>query len=49
VEEFLTRFVENIVGRVHGPMKFRFLLQPLMAVLFAFRDGRKGARAGKPA
>lgn len=49
MEEFLTRFMENIVGRVHGPMKFRFLLQPLMAILFAFRDGRKDARAGKPA
>jgi hypothetical protein len=39
--------MENIVGRVHGPMNFRLLLQPLMAILFAARDGRKDAREGK--
>ena len=48
MDEFLTRFMENIVGRVHGPMNFRLLLQPLMAIIFAFRDGRKDAREGKP-
>jgi len=49
MDEILTRFFENIVGRVHGPMNFRMLLQPLMAIIFAFRDGRKDAREGKPA
>jgi len=49
MEEFLTRFMENIVGRVHGPMNFRMVLQPLMAVLFAWRDGRQDARDGKAA
>ena len=49
MEEFLTRFTENIVGRVHGPMNFRMVLQPLMAVLFAWRDGRQDARDGKAA
>jgi hypothetical protein len=48
MDEILTRFMENLVGRVSGPMKFRMLLQPLMAISFAFRDGRKDAREGKP-
>jgi hypothetical protein len=48
MDEFLTRFMGDIVGRVHGPLSFRFILQPLMAVIFAFRDGRKDAREGKP-
>ena len=47
MEEFLTRFMENIVGRVHGPMSLRFLLQPTMAIIFAIRDGRRDARQGK--
>jgi hypothetical protein len=47
MEELLTRIFENLVGRVHGPMNLRFLLQPLMAILFAVRDGRKDAREGQ--
>ncbi len=42
------RFVENLVDRVTGPMKFRLLLQPLMAVIFAVMSGLKDAKAGKP-
>ena len=30
-------------------MTFRLILQPAMAALFAFRDGLKDARAGRPA
>jgi hypothetical protein len=48
MNEFLTRFIDDIVGRVHGPLSFRIILQPLLAVLFAVRDGRKDAREGKP-
>jgi len=47
LEELLTRITENLVGRVHGPLTFRFLLQPTMAIIYAFRDGRKDAREGK--
>jgi len=43
----VTRMMENLVGRVHGPMSFRLILQPLMACIFAIRDGRKDAREGK--
>ena len=41
------RALENLVGRVHGPMSFRLVLQPLMAVIFAVRDGRKDAWEGR--
>ena len=43
----VTRGMENLVGRVHGPMGFRLVIQPLMAAFFAFRDGRKDAREGR--
>jgi len=48
MDDILTRFTENLVGRLHGPMNFRLILQPLMATLFAFRDGMKDGRAGAP-
>jgi hypothetical protein len=47
MEDFFTRIVEDLVGRVSGPMKFRLVLQPLMAVIFAVLDGRKDAREGR--
>jgi len=46
-QDIATRFVENLIGRVHGPMDFRLVLQPLMAVFFAIRDGIKDAREGR--
>lgn len=48
MEEMWVRFVENLADRVSGPMKFRLLLQPLMAVIFAVVSGLKDAKAGKP-
>jgi hypothetical protein len=47
MEDMLTRFFENLVGRVYGPMHFRVILQPLMATIFAILDGRKDAHAGR--
>ena len=43
------RFVENLCGRLDGPLHFRFIAQPLMATIFAVIDGLKDAKAGKPA
>ncbi len=34
----------NLLGRIDGPLKFRLLLQPAMAVIFAISDGLKDAR-----
>jgi len=47
MDEIVTRFFENLVGRIHGPMNFRLLLQPLMAIIFAIRDGRKDGHEGR--
>ena len=49
LEDLFTRIWENMISRVEGPMKFRFLLQPVMAVFFAIRCGLKDSREGKPA
>jgi len=40
-------FIDGLMARIAGPMSFRFLIQPLMALFFAVRDGRKDAREGK--
>lgn len=48
MDEMWIRFVENLGDRVTGPMKFRLLLQPVMAVIFAVLSGLKDARTGKP-
>ncbi len=42
------RIGDNLLGRVSGPLKFRLVLQPLMAAIFAIRSGLADARAGKP-
>src|SRR5271169_567665 len=42
------RIGHDMVDRVSGPMKFRLVLQPLMASFFAIRSGLADARAGKP-
>lgn len=47
MEDLVTRFFENMMGRVHGPMTFRLILQPTMAIIVAIRDGRKDAREGR--
>jgi hypothetical protein len=49
MHDILNTFVDNMLGRLHGPMKFRLVLQPLMAIFFAVRDGRKDALMGKGA
>ena len=49
MEDLLTRIFENLIGRVSGPMKFRLILQPLMAIIFAVRSGLKDAKEGRPA
>ncbi len=48
MHDMFTRIAENMVSRVTGPMKFRLVLQPLMATFFAVRDGLKDAKAGQP-
>jgi hypothetical protein len=45
----LQEFGAELIGRLHGPFAFRFVLQPIMASIYAIRDGVKDARDGKPA
>lgn len=48
MEEILIRVWRNLIGRVHGPLTFRLILQPAMAVFLAIRAGIKDAREGRP-
>lgn len=43
----LTRVIENLFGRLDGPLHFRFIFQPLMAVIFAIKDGIKDSHEGR--
>ena len=48
MHDIISRFAENLVGRVSGPMRFRLVLQPMMAIFFAIRAGLSDAKAGRP-
>ena len=48
MDDIWMRIMENLSDRVSGPMKFRLLLQPIMASIFAIISGLKDAKAGKP-
>jgi hypothetical protein len=45
--ESLDRLWNDILARPGGPMTFRFILQPAMAAIAAFRDGVDDARIGR--
>jgi hypothetical protein len=49
MDHTITRIAENLVARITGPMKFRLLMQPSMAIFLAIRSGLKDAREGKAA
>jgi hypothetical protein len=48
MDDTLTRFVNDLVGRLTGPMTFRLILQPVMASVMAWRDGVRDAHEGRP-
>jgi hypothetical protein len=48
MEDFFQQFINAIFIRLTGPLHFRFILQPVMALVFAIIDGIKDAKAGKP-
>lgn len=48
MRDMILRALTNMAARVGGPMTFRIILQPLMASLFAIRDGLKDARENRP-
>lgn len=49
MDHLTTSITQHLIARVTGPMKFRLVLQPAMALLLAIRDGLKDAREGRPA
>ena len=48
MDEILARVWDDLTGRVTGPMKFRLILQPVMALIFATRAAIRDAREGQP-
>lgn len=48
MDDVWTRFIEQLMARVSGPMHFRLILQPGMAAIFAVIAGLRDARTGKP-
>ena len=48
MDDIWTRVGSQLIARVSGPMKFRMVLQPVMASFFAIRSGLADAKAGKP-
>jgi hypothetical protein len=47
MDEMWTRVGEQLMARVSGPMHFRLVLQPVMALIFAVIAGLRDARAGR--
>jgi hypothetical protein len=48
IQEFFSRVWEMLIGRVSGPLTFRLLMQPAVAVFLAIRVGLRDAREGRP-
>lgn len=46
MDQIWTRVGHQLLGRVTGPMKFRLVLQPVMATFFAIRSGLADAKSG---
>src|SRR5215831_15649753 len=45
---FSRAFFEDIPKRLTGPGRFRFLVQPVTAMILGIRNGLADARAGRP-
>jgi hypothetical protein len=47
--DLLSTYWHDFIDRFDGPLHFRLIVQPAMAILFAVRDGRRDAREGRSA
>ncbi len=45
---FSEQFLEDMAARLTGPMSFRFIVQPVVAIILGVRDGIMDSRAGTP-
>lgn len=48
MEDMLTRISENLIARTEGPMNLRFIIQPMLSLIFAVRAGINDTRYGIP-
>lgn len=48
MDDIWMNITQGLAERFGGPMKFRLILQPLVASVLAIMAGMKDARAGKP-
>lgn len=46
--DLLSRFFGSFLPRLDGPLHFRFIMQPTMAIIAAVIDGIKDAKVGRP-
>lgn len=42
----MEHFINEIAARLTGPLHFRFIIQPIVAILLGLRDGKMDAKAG---
>lgn len=49
MEEMFSRGWNELIARDNGPLFFRFIFQPLVAMAFAIRAGLRDAREHRPA
>jgi hypothetical protein len=47
MDEIFTRVWTDLVARTQGPLWFRLILQPLVAIVFGVRAGLRNARRGE--
>jgi hypothetical protein len=48
MDDVVVRVWLDLIGRLHGPFSFRFVLQPATAAICAAHDGLSDAREGRP-
>ncbi len=49
MNDIFARVWENLTGRLTGPMNFRLIIQPTVAMILAIRAGLRDARQNRPA
>jgi hypothetical protein len=47
LHDIVLRAWDEVIARPSGPLGFRFIVQPIMASMLAFRDGYRDAIAGR--
>ena len=48
ISELFSRALGQLLGRASGPLHFRLLITPAVAIFFAIRTGLRDAREGRP-